>query len=68
MSDDEEVIYAKRQKTIHYGTLEETMLERIKHLRNDLAEPSIAPSSSSTTTAATGKAEIPEYFDIDNEM
>lgn len=66
MSDDEEVIYAKRQKTIHYGTLEDTMLERMKHLRND-PEPSTAPSST-TTTATTGKAEIPEYFDIENEM
>lgn len=65
MSDDEEVIYAKRQKTIHYGTLEDTMLERMKHLRND-PEPSTAPST--TTTATTGKAEIPEYFDIENEM
>lgn len=62
-SEDEEVVYAKRQKTIHYGTLEDTMLERIKHLRNDPAEPSVAPS-----TATTGKVEIPEYFDIENEM
>lgn len=63
MSDDEEVIYAKRQKTIHYGTLEETMQERMKHMRN---ESEISNSQSSTTIS--GKAEITEYFDIDNEM
>lgn len=61
MSDDEEVIYAKRQKTIRYGTLEETMEARMKILRND-------PEIQSAPTAPISKADIPEYFDIDTEV
>ncbi len=60
MSDDEEVIYAKRQKTIHYGSLEETMENRLKNVKNDL-EIQSAPTASI-------KTDIPEYFDIDNEV
>lgn len=62
MSDDEEVIYAKRQKTIHYGTLEDTMLERAKLMKNENSE------TSAPTSTTIGKADIPEYFDIENEM
>jgi U4/U6 small nuclear ribonucleoprotein PRP4 len=60
MSDDEEIVYAKRQKTIHYGTLEETMEARMKILRNE-------PEVQSQPTAPI-KADIPEYFDIDTEV
>lgn len=62
MSDDEEVVYAKRQKTIHYGTLEETMQERMKHMREQ------DTTNNTPSTVTTGKADIPEYFDIENEM
>lgn len=62
MSDDEEIIYAKRQKTIHYGTLEETMEARLKNLRND---PEI---QSAPTAAILSKNDIPEYFDIESEV
>lgn len=62
MSDDEEVIYAKRQKTIHYGSLEETMEARIKLARNE-------SEVQSAQTAPIQKADVvPEYFDIDNEV
>lgn len=61
MSDDDEVIYAKRQKTIHYGSLEDTMEARMKILRNE-------PEIQSAPTASIKPADIPEYFDIDIEV
>jgi hypothetical protein len=60
MSDDEEIVYVKKQKTIHYGSLEAGMEERLKQLRNE-AENSPAVNTSSA-------AHVPEYFDIDLEM
>lgn len=64
MSDDEdEVIYVKKQKTIHYGSLEETMENRMKQIRSEAenATPAVSTGGSSST-------QIPEYFDIENEM
>lgn len=59
MSDEDEIVYVKKQKTIHYGSLEQEMENR---LRNEVesSQPVLTPSSSS------GK--VPEYFDIDEEM
>lgn len=57
MSDDEEIVYVKKQKTIHYGSLESAMEERMRESRME-AESS-GPSSSSV---------VPEYFDIDAEV
>lgn len=64
MSDEDEIVYVKKQKTIHYGSLEQEMENR---LRNEVenSQP-VVPSSSSS--AATLSAKIPEYFDIDEEM
>lgn len=64
MSDEDEIVYVKKQKTIHYGSLEQEMENR---LRNEVenSQP-VVPSSSSS--AATSSAKIPEYFDIDEEM
>lgn len=61
MSDDEEIVYVKKQKTIHYGSLEETMENRLKQLRNDT-------ENTSSDQKFQEKSQIPEYFDIDNEM
>lgn len=61
MSDDEdEIVYAKRQKTIHYGSLEETMENRVRQAKNE-------PESTTTTNNAP-TTQIPEYFDIEGEM
>lgn len=60
MSDDEEIVYVKKQKTIHYGSLEATMEDRMKQIRSETESSSPAVNSSS--------AQIPEYFDIDLEM
>lgn len=35
MSDDEEVHYAKKQKTVHYGSLEESERNRLSNIIND---------------------------------
>ena len=62
MSDDEdEVVYVKRQKTIHYGTLEETMENRMRHAKNET-------ETSTTSNATSSNTQIPEYFDIEGEM
>lgn len=60
MSDEDEVVYVKRQKTIHYGSLEDSMLEARKQQRRieDVPATQVTPSSS----------QIPEYLDLDLEM
>lgn len=57
MSDDDEIVYVKKQKVTHYGSLEETMENR---MRNEIENSTPIQSSVST--------KIPEYFDIDLEM
>lgn len=63
MSDEEdEVVYVKKQKTIHYGSLEETMELRMKQIRSEA-------ENSTVSAASVGSSQpIPEYFDIENEM
>lgn len=60
MSDEDEVVYVKRQKTIHYGSLEETMENRLR-MEAEAVQPQVQASSGPS-------AKIPEYFDIDLEM
>lgn len=64
MSDDDEIVYVKKQKTIHYGTLEATMEDRMKQIRSE-AENANTPVINSSSNSA---AQVPEYFDIDLEM
>lgn len=60
MSDEEdEVVYVKRQKTIHYGSLEDTMESRNRHVKNEQEVSTNVPATNTT---------IPEYFDIETEM
>ncbi|CAG9806088.1 unnamed protein product [Chironomus riparius] len=61
MSDEDEVVYVKRQKTIHYGTLEETMENRMRHAKNET-------ETSTTSNATSSNTQIPEYFDIEGEI
>lgn len=60
MSDEDEVVYVKRQKTIHYGSLEETM---IKQMRSEGTEIASTPTNERKMTE-----NVPEYFDIDAEV
>lgn len=66
MSDEDEVVYVKKQKTIHYGSLEQAMLQQ---LRSEAAENN---GSSATTTSSSSAVKmtdaVPEYFDIDAEV
>lgn len=62
MSDDEEgeLVYVKKLKTIHYGSLEES--ERAKLLKNE-----ISPSIDLKTDL--GQVHLStEYFDLEHEM
>lgn len=59
MSDDDEFVYVKKQKMTHYGSLEETMENR---MRNEVE------SSAPVASSGTSSNKIPEYFDIDLEM
>lgn len=62
MSDDEnEFVYVKKQKTIHYGSLEETMENRMRQIRSEA-------ENSAPVVTLTPSSQIPEYFDIDEEM
>lgn len=82
MSDDEEVIYKKKQKTIHYGTLDETdwvrqTLEEIQSDEEDY-EPekkkavtnsnAVAPVPPATLPSATNIQLSNEYYELEQEM
>lgn len=64
MSDEEDVRYVKRQKTIHYGTLEQEMARQMR----ESAENKNGSSAASTTSAVKMTTNVPEYFDIDAEV
>lgn len=55
---DDEIVYVKKQKTIHYGSLEESLESRLKQARNE----------AENSTPALQNSNVPEYFDIDLEM
>lgn len=59
MSDDEEIVYVKKQKTIHYGSLEDQeRAAKIAKFENE---------GSDLQTA--GQINIShEYFDLEQEM
>lgn len=78
MSDDDEIIYKKPQKTIHYGSLENSewlkpqTLEEI-HSDEDEYEPDSKKVANSTNSVAapntSGNINISnEYFDLEQEM
>lgn len=60
MSEDEDTVFVKRQKTIHYGSLEETMDTQNKLARMD--------ADNLPAIQATSAHHIPEYFDINEEV
>lgn len=81
MSDDEEMIYKKPQKTIHYGTLENSewlQQQPLEDIQSD--EDEYEPESKKAATVATSTVPQPsssssaninissEYFDLENEM
>lgn len=78
MSDDEDAPFAKRPRTIHYGSLEEAERERQKQLNQPAADEDFSDDVSSPAAAeppvpvkkiptATNLA-FDEYFDIETEV
>ncbi|KAL7732408.1 hypothetical protein ACLKA6_004381 [Drosophila palustris] len=51
MSDDDDIQYVKRQRTVHYGSLEETERKRLA------AAASVAGTTPAATTTTTGQLE-----------
>lgn len=80
MSDDEDVIYKKPQKTIHYGTLESNewvnkqTLEEIQSDEDEYEPESKRPANATTSTVtapSTGSGNVHisnEYFKLEEEM
>lgn len=79
MSDDEEIIYKKPQKTIHYGALDnnewlkQQPLEEIQsdedEYEPDSKKPAIATTSTIQPPSSGGNINISdEYFDLEQEM
>lgn len=71
MSDDEdEKIYVKKTNTIHYGSLEETLSERLESISDDsndfteLKRERVAVVSPVQTNVHTSN----EYFDLEQEV
>lgn len=65
MSDDDEISYVKKQKTIHYGSLEDA--ERIRQI---VAGPD-SDDDESDAKKAPELAQVhisSEYFALENEM
>lgn len=84
MSDDEDVVYKKRENTIHYGSLEESerLRQQLEEIQSDEEEefepevkkPAISTSTSTvnTSTSSTlqsGSINISnEYYELEQEM
>lgn len=79
MSDDEELNYKKPQKTIHYGTLEnsdwvkQAVLEDIQsdedEYEPDKKKPAITGVSQTVAVPTSGNINVSsEYFDLEQEM
>ncbi|KAJ8921763.1 hypothetical protein NQ315_008388 [Exocentrus adspersus] len=63
MSDDDEVQYIKKQKTIHYGSLEDTERARIE-AQNETSNDSEPPPTSATPQVP----ESSEYMELEEAM
>lgn len=59
MSDDEEQIYKKRQKTIHYGTLDETdwVKQTLEEIQSD--EEDYEPEKKKTALNSNAVTSVP---------
>lgn len=74
MSDDEELIYKKPQKTIHYGSLEnsnwlkqQNTLEEIQSDEDDYEPESKKPAIAAATTSSTNASNAGGNINISNE-
>lgn len=68
-SDEDEKVYVKKTNTIHYGSLEETLSERLENISDDSndftelkrIERVISPVQTNVHTSN-------EYFDLEQEV
>lgn len=71
MSDDEDLVYVKKQKTVHYGSLEETERARLATAAETTDDEKDAASANDVTTTpiAVGNVHISnEYMELEDEM
>lgn len=71
MSDDEDMVYVKKQKTVHYGSLEEAERARLAAVAAETTEDEKdANTTDATNTSATiGNVHISnEYMELEDEM
>jgi U4/U6 small nuclear ribonucleoprotein PRP4 len=57
MSDEEDIVYVKKQKTIHYGSLETSEREKLSKEE----APEVKTDSGQINTSS-------DYYDIEQEM
>lgn len=58
MSDDEDLLYIKKQKTIHYGSLEEQEKERLNALVSTVAAAAAGEENAVEDADKLGKNEL----------
>lgn len=72
MSDDEDLVYVKKQKTVHYGSLEETERARLAAASaesSDDEKDNGSPSDTPMAPNAGGNVHISnEYMELEDEM
>uniref|UniRef100_A0A069DUW1 Putative u4/u6 small nuclear ribonucleoprotein prp4 n=1 Tax=Panstrongylus megistus TaxID=65343 RepID=A0A069DUW1_9HEMI len=74
MSDDEDLLYIKKQKTIHYGSLEEQEKERLATLTSTVVAAATGEESTAEDADKLGKNELgnlhvsDEYMELEEEM
>lgn len=69
MSDDEEPVYVKKQKTVHYGSFEEAERIRLAAAESSDDDKDGPGGNDSINTAALGNIHISnEYMELEDEM
>lgn len=66
-SDDDEQIYVKKTNTIHYGSLEEALSERLESISDDSNDfTELKPKSPAVVQANVHTSN--DYFDLEQEV
>lgn len=73
MSDDEDLVYVKKQKTVHYGSLEEAERARLSAAAAESSDEEKdhngSPTDGSVPLASIGNVHISnEYMELEDEM
>ncbi|KAL0280002.1 UNVERIFIED_CONTAM: hypothetical protein PYX00_001432 [Menopon gallinae] len=68
MSDDEDILYVKKQKRIHYGSLEEQERARLVEIQAQALLKADEDGDAGTTTISGNINISDEYMDLEDEM